>query len=224
MRREGGRGLPGPGRDRRGASAPGPLRAGLEAGGLPGRRADDGGPGRHLLQARHRCTARLGPAAGAVGRGGRRRPAAGDGRHQHARVVGGRPRAADAAPDGDPAADGDDDEAQRGRRAPLGPDALPDAGIRRRGRHVACRVRGLLLPRVPVRPARPGRGLEGAVRRDPAARRLDQREGGDPGSRGRGPTSRSTSPVARSWPRTAVTTCPTASSSRGPSRTRSTAR
>ena len=39
-------------------------------------------------------------------------------------------------------------------RVPLEPDAVPDARLRGRGRHVAGRLRGLLLPRLPVRPRR----------------------------------------------------------------------
>ncbi len=53
-------------------------------------------------------------------------------------------------------ADGHVHEAERVRRVPLGAHAVPDARLRQRGRHVAVRLRGLLL-RAPASPPTPSR-------------------------------------------------------------------
>ena len=84
-----------------------------------------------------------------------------------------------------------------------------------------ARLRGLLLPRLPVRPARPGRGLAQPVGGDQAPRGVDPGQGGGPhrGARHRPDAERRR--AARSSPPTGATTCPTASSSPARSRTRS---
>ena len=49
------------------------------------------------------------------------------------------------------------------RRVPLGADAVPHARVRDRGRHVAARLRGLLLRRLPGHRRRSGHGLGAPV-------------------------------------------------------------
>ena len=107
---------------------------------------------------------------------------------------------------------------------PLVAHALPDARVRERGGHVAVRLRGLLLRGLPRDRRRSRDRLGAPVRAGQAAHRLDAGQGGGPHHRRRAPTSRSAWRAATGSPASASTTCPTASSSPGRSRTRSTAR
>ena len=131
-----------------------------------------------------------------------------------------RPEEAGARVEGAQAADGDLDAALGGGRVPLGADAVPHARLRERGRHVAARVRGLLLRGLPGDRRRPGHRLAAPVRRGQAPGRVDRGQGGGAHHGARAPTSRSASPAATGSPASASTTCPTASSSPARSRTR----
>ena len=86
--------------------------------------------------------------------------------------------------------------------------------------HVARRLRGLLLPRLPRDRRRAAHGLAAPVRRGEAAGGVDGGQGGGPHHRRPAPTSRSAWPGAPSSRASASTTCPTASSSPARSRTR----
>ena len=76
------------------------------------------------------------------------------------------------------------------RRAPLVADAVPDAFVRVRGRHVAGGLRGLLLRRMPRHGRRPGHRLAAPVGPGEPSGRVDPGARGDPHPARRGPTSR----------------------------------
>ena len=84
------------------------------------------------------------------------------------------------APEGAQAAHGDEHEARRRGELPLVADAVPDARLRVRGRHVARRLRGLLLQGLPRHRRRAPHRLAAPVRRGQAAGRVDGGQGGGP--------------------------------------------
>ena len=111
---------------------------------------------------------------------------------------------------------GDLDAARGGGQLPLGAHAVPDARLRERGRHVAPRLRGLLLRGLP-RARRRSRSPRGSASRSrSSASPSGSRAGRRSGSRRRARTSRWAWPAAIGSPASASTTCPTASSSPAP--------
>ncbi len=157
----------------------------LRAGGRPILQLSTDGRPVGALQPRERRPARLDPADLGVGRRERRRAHRDHGRGQHARAVADRPEEAGARLARPPGPDGDLDAPLRRRRVPLGADALPDARLRQRGRHVAARLRGLLLRGLPRHRRRARHRLAAPVGRGDAARRVDRGQGGGAGHRGR---------------------------------------
>ena len=81
------------------------------------------------------------------------------------RELSNRPEEAGARPEGAQGADGDVDAPRRGRRVPLGADAVPDSRPRRRGGPLPARVRRLLLRRLPGHRRRAGDRLGAPVER-----------------------------------------------------------
>ena len=137
------------------------------------------------------------PPTARVGGRERRRAHRDHGRRQRARAVAApTPKKQARAQKARKAADGDLDAARRRGRVPLGAHAVPDARLRERGGHVAARLRGLLLRRLPGRPT--------ATRSPPGSASRTRSSGWPSGSRARrrsayqarAPTSRSAWPGA----------------------------
>ena len=140
----------------------------LRAGGHPIIQLTTTGAAGRLLRAGLGRAARLGVAHREVGRRARRRAHRDHGRRQRARAPARRSgKQARAQKARKPLMETSMQRAAEGD-APLGAHALPHRGLRRRGGHVAARVRGLLLRGVPGRRRRPGHGVGAPVRRGEA--------------------------------------------------------
>ena len=147
-----------------------------------------GGHAARVLRSRERRPDRLGLAGAEVGVRGGRRADQDPLRHERPRALEGPAREADAPPEGDAPLHAEDDGAERRRRPALERHALPDQRLRGGGRHEPARLRGLLLPRLPLRPA--------GSRSPPGSRRPPRRSGSPSGRRvTRRSTSRARAPT-----------------------------